>query len=502
MENYLFLLSTNFNILEFVVTFIKNNTHILFGINFILVLSIIFLESKKTESSWSWILVLSLLPFLGFILYLLLGRPIYREKIFPYSKDKKIDFQRKLIDSQSAIPYTINTEVGKKHSNLMQLNFNSNQSFLSINNEVTTIIDGKEKFEKLFEDIKNAKSYIHIQYYIIKNDSLGKELFNLLIDKLNSGVEVYLLYDDIGSRTLNSFTLRKLIKAGAKTKSFFKSQLPLINLRMNYRNHRKLVIIDGEIGYVGGFNVGNEYLGLDKKMGYWRDTHLRIKGEAVSLLNLRFIDDWNSQIPNKKNIEYIDIEKHLSPTKFKPNTKIPIQIVTSGPDEDIDQIKLAYIHMINKAKKYIYIQSPYFILDDSIMDALHIAILSGVEVKIMIPDKSDHFLVKWANYSNVGKLVLAGADAYEYNKGFIHAKTIIIDDEVTSIGTANFDNRSFALNFEINAFVYDENITSSYKDIFLEDLKNSTKITKEIYETRPLSVKFKESIMQLIAPIL
>lgn len=443
-----------------------------------------------------------MLPFLGFILYLLLGRPIHRDKIFPYGSKEKIKYQRKLIDSSAALPYVADSELGEKYNSLMKLNFNSNQSFLSVNNEVETIIDGKEKFQKLFEDIKNAKSYIHIQYYIIKNDSLGKELFNLLIEKLNEGVDVYLLYDDIGSRTLNNFTLRKLIKAGAKTKSFFKSKLPLINIRMNYRNHRKLVIIDGEIGYVGGFNIGNEYLGLDKKMGYWRDTHLRITGEAVSLLNLRFIDDWNSQISNKKNIEYIDIKKFYSEKPSKTTSQIPIQIITSGPDEDIDQIKLAYIHMINKAKKYIYIQSPYFVLDDSITDALHIAILSGVDVRIMIPDKSDHLLIRWANYANAGKLILAGAKVYEYNKGFIHAKTIIIDDEVTSIGTANFDNRSFKLNFEINALVYDKKITNNYKEIFFNDIKNSSQITKEIYENRSAMIRIKESIIQLVAPIL
>lgn len=479
---------------------LPNSVALLYILNIIIVFTIIFLEYKKASASWAWILVLFSLPFLGFILYLLLGRPIYREKIFPYSKEERIDFQREILNRKSPYIESQNQTI-EKHKNLIELNYQSNQSFLSTDNSVEILSTGTKKFNKLFEDIKNAKSYIYIQYYIIKKDSLGTELFKLLISKLNEGVEVYLLYDDIGSRTLNKYTLRKLIAAGAKTKSFFKSKFALVNLRMNYRNHRKLVIVDGEIAYTGGFNVGDEYIGLDKKMGAWRDTHLRLKGEVVSLLNFRFIDDWNSQVSRKNKAEYINLNtqpvKQLEKTNF-----IPMQIVTSGPDEAMDQIKYAYLHMINQAKKYIYIQTPYFIPDESVMDALKMAILSGIDVRIMIPDRPDHIFVRWANYSNVGKLIELGATIYEYHPGFLHAKTILIDDEVSSVGTANFDNRSFKLNFEINTFIYDIETTSNLRKIFLDDVTKSSVLTKEKYATRSNLIKIKEALAQLISPIL
>ncbi|MBF0715795.1 cardiolipin synthase [Gemelliphila palaticanis] len=475
---------------------------IFYVINTIIVFTIVFLEFQKASSSWAWILVLLLLPYMGLVLYLLLGRPIYREKIFPLSKDDKIKFQQKLLGRKA--PYIINSEelAANNHINLIKLNFQADQSFLSDNNDIDIIINGEEKFQLLFEDIKNAKKYVYIQYYILKKDNIGKKLFKLLEKKVKEGVEVYVLYDDIGSRTLNWYTLKDIKSAGIKTKSFFKARFALINMRMNYRNHRKLVVIDGQIGYTGGFNVGDEYLGNDNKVGNWRDTHLRIKGEAVSLLTLRFINDWNSQVLKNNKSELIKFSKYHINKYPILNNKNPIQIVTSGPDNRLEQIKYGYLHIINRAKKYLYIQSPYFVPDESTMDALKISILSGVDVRIMIPAKPDHMLVHWANYSYVGELARMGAKIYEYTDGFLHAKTIIADDEVTSVGSANFDNRSFKLNFEVNAFIYDKETTKKFKDIFEKDIKNSLELTSEIYSNRGFIIKMKEAISRLTSPIL
>ncbi|QWQ38556.1 cardiolipin synthase [Gemella sp. zg-570] len=471
-------------------------------LNIAIVFAIIFLEFERATSSWSWILVLLLIPYLGFILYLLLGRPIYREKIFPYSKEEKIEFQKKLFNRKEAYKITKDDPVTYNNRNLIELNYQSDQAFLSTNNEIRIISNGKEKFKLLFEDIENAKKYIHIQYYILKKDKIGKELFNLLIKKLNEGVKVYILYDDIGSRTLNKYTLKKLIDAGAKTKSFFKANFSLINFRMNYRNHRKIVVIDGKVGYTGGFNVGDEYLGRDKKFGNWRDRHLRIVGQAVSSLNLRFIDDWNSQVLKNEKHEYLNLDDYKIVEYEKLDKTVAMQIVTSGPDDQLDQIKYGYLHMINRAEKYIYIQSPYFIPDESMMDALTMAILSGIDVRIMIPEKPDHMFVHWANYAHVGKLAKIGARIYEYADGFLHAKSIIIDDEVTSVGSANFDNRSFRLNFEINSFIFDKKTTKEFKNLFLQDMEKSKLLTKEKYKNRSIAIKMKEAIAQLISPIL
>lgn len=467
-------------------------------INTLLAFSIVFLEYQTTTSSWAWILVLFLVPYLGFILYLMFGRPIYREKIFPFSAEEKIAYQQKLLKRKE--PYDISKEekIIYKYKNLIELNYETDKSFLSKNNRIKIITDGHEKFRMLFEDIENAKRYIHIQYYILKKDGIGKQLFSLLEKKLKEGVQVYILYDDIGSRQLSISSLRNLTNNNAKIKSFFKSKFPIINFRMNYRNHRKLVVIDGKIGYTGGFNVGDEYLGLDRKFGYWRDTHLRIEGEAVGSLEYRFIDDWNSQ--STKKAEELSLKTDYIP---KPvDNYLPIQMVASGPDSKLEQIKYGYLHMINRAKKYIYIQSPYFIPDPSVMDALKMAILSGIDVRIMVPNKPDHMFVYWATYSYIGELASFGAKTYIYDNGFIHTKMIIIDDEVTSLGSANFDYRSFKLNFELNAFLYDEETTKRFKEIFHKDIEVSTLVSYSRYQQRSTLIKIKEAFARLISPIL
>lgn len=479
-----------------------NTVYAFYIINTLIVLTIIFLEFQNASSSWAWILLLLLIPYLGLALYLIFGRPIYREKIFPYAVIEKIEYQQKLINRKE--PFNILKEEPILYNNkkLIELNYTSDQAFLTKRNNIKIITSGKEKFELLFEDIKNAKKYIHIQYYILKKDNIGKELFALLEKKLSEGIKVNILYDDIGSRTLNKYTLKNLNKAGAKTKSFFRATFSLINLRLNYRNHRKIVVIDGKIGYTGGFNVGDEYLGHDKYFGNWRDTHLRIEGDAVASLNFSFINDWNSQILKNNSNDLLNLTEEYIQKYKKVDNHVPMQIVTCGPDKKLEQIKYGYLDMINRAKKYIYIQTPYFVPDDSVMDALKIAIMSGVDVRIMIPIKGDHILVRWANYSYAGILAKMGAKVYEYNNGFLHAKSIIIDDEVTSIGTANFDNRSFKLNFEVNCFIYDDKTTKQFREIFEKDVKNSKILTIEQYKKRGILIRIKEAIAQLITPIL
>ena len=315
--------------------------------------------------------------------------------------------------------------------------------------------------------------------------------------KAEEGIEVKMLYDDMGSRDLRKKDLKKFRQKGGHAESFFPSKLPLINLRMNNRNHRKIVVIDGTIGYVGGFNVGDEYLGKSKKFGYWRDTHLRIKGDAVNALQLRFILDWNSQ-STRDNLTY---ESRYFPDVDSGGT-IGIQIASSGPDEDWEQIKYGYLKMISSAKESIYIQSPYFIPDQAFLDSIKIAALGGVDVNIMVPNKRDHPFVYWATLKNVASLLEAGVNVYHYDNGFLHSKTLVIDDEVASVGTANMDNRSFTLNFEVNAFIYDEGVARSLKQAFINDMKLSNKLTSEEYAKRNLLVKFKEGISQLLSPIL
>ena len=355
----------------------------------------------------------------------------------------------------------------------------------------------KEKFEQLLKDIDQAKNHIHIQYYIIQNDELGKRFIQALTKKAKEGVKVRVLYDDLGSRALSKKFFKEFREVGGRVEVFFPSKLKYFNPRLNFRNHRKLVIIDGKIGYVGGFNVGNEYLGLDPKFGYWRDTHLRIEGSAVHAIQTRFILDWN-QASKHHDIMY---QPNYFP-KLDSKGSIGLQIVTSGPDSEWEQIKNGYIKLISSAKKSILIQTPYFIPDASLFDALRIASLSGIQVKLMIPNKPDHIFVYWATTHYAGELLKAGARVYIYDNGFIHAKMIVVDEEVSSVGTANIDVRSFKLNFEVNAFIYDEGIAKTLTDVFYKDMEVSKELTREMYVKRSKKIRIKESLSRLLAPIL
>ncbi|MCS4487048.1 cardiolipin synthase [Staphylococcus americanisciuri] len=474
----------------------------LFLLNLSFVFTIIFMERRSAESIWAWILVLGLLPILGFILYLLFGRQIQRKSLFKLDESDRIGLER-IVNEQLEELKKGTFEPDNPHlqsyNHMIQMLLYNNAAFYTNHNEIELITDGHDKFDRLKEDIRQAKSYIHIQYYIFRNDMLGSEILALLEQKLDEGLEVKMLYDDMGSRTLKLRDFKAFREKGGQVESFFPSKLPLINLRMNNRNHRKIVVIDGTIGYVGGFNVGKEYLGLSKKFGYWRDTHLRIQGKAVNALQLRFILDWNSQA-HRYNIEYDS--KYFPEIHINTAYNTGVQIASSGPDESWEQIKYGYLKMISMAQKAIYIQTPYFIPDGAFMDALKIAALGGVDVNIMIPNKPDHPFVYWATYKNVASLLEAGARVYLYDNGFLHAKTMTIDDEITSVGTTNMDNRSFSLNFEVNAFIYNEDFAQLVRQSFEKDLKVCSELTPERYEQRGLWIKFKEAISQLLSPIL
>ncbi|MBM2659611.1 cardiolipin synthase [Staphylococcus pseudoxylosus] len=471
-----------------------------FILNLIFAFTIIFMERRSAGSVWAWLLVLVLIPILGFIIYLFIGRQIQRDHIFSLDEDDKIGIEMIVSEQLEALK---NDDFSKgnhqivKFKDMVQMLLYNNAAFLTTDNEIKIFTDGKEKFDSLLKDIDEATDYIHIQYYIFRNDSLGERILNALEQKLEQGIEVKMLYDDMGSRGLSLKDFKSFRKNGGQVEAFFPSKLPLINLRMNNRNHRKIVIIDGHIGYVGGFNVGEEYLGKKKKFGYWRDTHLRIVGDAVNALQLRFMLDWNSQA-TRDNLKYAD---RYFPDVDSGGT-IGVQIASSGPDETWEQIKYGYLKMIASAKQSIHIQSPYFIPDQSFLDAIKIAALGGVDVSIMIPNKPDHPFVYWATYNNVASLLDAGVNIFHYDNGFLHSKTLVIDDEVASVGTTNMDHRSFTLNFEINAFIYDTHIAKELRLTFEKDLEVSYRLTKEIYKQRSLWIKFKEGISRLLSPIL
>lgn len=469
--------------------------------NIILALAIIFLERRESSSIWAWLLVLFFIPIVGFILYLLLGRKLTRRRMFRWSGRKKIGIET-LVDYQiesikeGSFEYKL-SETASKYKELIYMNLLSNHAVLTQDNHIHIFDDGQDKFDRLLEDIAEAKHHIHIQYYIFRLDRLGTRILDALIEKARQGVQVRVLYDEMGSRGVHKKDFKALIEQGGEVEVFFPSVLPLINPRMNYRNHRKIVVIDGKVGYIGGFNVGDEYLGLKEKFGYWRDTHLRINGSSVQPLQTRFLLDWN-QASDRKNLEY---EDSFFPTFYRQGNTA-IQIVSSGPDSDWEAIKNGYIKLINMAKKYVYIQTPYFIPDDAFINAVRIACLSGIDVRIMIPNKPDHIFVYWATYYYVGLLIEAGAKIYVYENGFLHTKMVVIDDEAASVGTANIDSRSFKLNFEANAFIYDTDVAHQLAELFERDILYSSELTPEKYKNRSTIIKLKESISRLLSPIL
>ncbi|WP_088809740.1 MULTISPECIES: cardiolipin synthase [Listeria] len=460
----------------------------------------VFLERRDTSATWAWLLVLTFIPILGFVIYLIFGRKLSNKKIFDWKGQEKIgirestDNQIELI-RQKEFPFSDSNV--RKYRDLIYLLLVNDGAILTQDNEVDVYVDGHEKFEALMKDIENATDHIHIIYYIFHSDELGKRMVRLLERKAAEGLNVKVIYDAMGSRTTKKSFFHQLEKNGGIVRPFFPSKLPLINFRLNYRNHRKLAIIDGEVGYIGGFNIGDEYLGLSKKFGYWRDTHLRVHGKAVYAMQTRFIMDWNSAAPSHK----VDYKARYFPA-FYGGGHTSLQIVSSGPDSEWQQIKNGYIKMINSAKKSIYLQSPYFIPDASLFEALKIASLSGIDVRIMIPNKPDHAFVYRATTSYAGELMETGAKIFIYDNGFIHAKMLVIDGEIASVGTANMDFRSFRLNFEVNAFIYEKAFAQKLEDIFLEDILKSYQLTPELYKERSVWIKLKEAVSRLLAPIL
>lgn len=469
-------------------------------LNIIFIIIIIFFEKRKNTSTIIWILILSLTHIFGFILYLFFGlslrkrrftRKYYKRFLF----DKK-KFKEDIVSDTSSHP----------QNNLIQLFNVKNHAYLRTKNEIKIYTYGEDCFKDLLVAISSAKKFIHMEYFIFENDGIGNEIMNLLVNKVKNGVEVKLIYDGVGCIHVSNSFFQRLQDAGGEVLNFFPPLFSRFGLRANYRTHRKIALVDGKYGFLGGMNIGDEYLGRNKNFGNWRDTHLRIKGSGVLslekefLINLDFMREQKSFFRKRKKKLNYSIDDYLHFEKSSGNSDL--QIVASGPDYEEPYIKNGFFKMITGAKKNIYIQTPYFIPDENILNALEIAVMGGIEVNIMIPSKPDHFFVHWATLSYIGDLVKLGVKCYTYDDGFLHSKVVIVDDEICTVGSANMDIRSFFLNFEINVFIYDPKIACQLKRAFLEDVKNSTLITSKEYKKRSFIIRFKESVSKLLSPIM
>lgn len=473
----------------------------------------IILENRDPARTVTWLLIFILLPGIGLVIYAVFGRNIRKRKLFKTQKlahnikEKNLfenlkEIQELVELEQSSIKrktledeHEEEEEYAKKR--VISLLLNTGMFPFTSNNKIDVYVDGNEKFNNLLRDIKEAKNHIHLEYFIIKDSNIGRKIKNLLIEKVKEGVKVRILYDDVGCWRFwfHRKFFNEMKKSGIEIMPFLPAKFPVIGGKLNYRNHRKIVVIDGNIGYTGGINIGDEYLGRNKKFGYWRDTHIRIKGTSVYMLQMIFLIDWYYTTRDA-----IDLKEYFPKMDYCGDSMV--QVVASGPDSDWEAIHYAYFSAICQAKKSIYIETPYFIPDESLLIALKSAALSGVDVRIIFPKIADHKMVNNASYSYFDDILRSGGKVYLYTKGFIHSKVMIIDDKIASTGSANMDLRSFMLNFEINAFIYDEKVVKVITDDFFEDLKNSEEIKDADFNKRKMLKKVKESIARLFSPIL
>lgn len=469
---------------------------LLISLSVIFIGFVIFLENRHPSQTLTWLVVLGSFPLVGFIFYLLFGRNYRKERIFrrKYFLDKQtflsIEGEKDPRSEEKA------DQLGKHQHRLFSLAQKLGNSPISFDTATRILTNGGETFYYIIRELQKARHHIHMEYYIVRNDHIGEKIKDILIEKARAGVKVRFLFDAVGSWKLSKKYITDLRRAGVEVVEFGPVKLPILNSKFNFRNHRKIIVIDGNIGFVGGLNIGDEYLGLDKSFGFWRDTHLMLRGEAVRTLQLIFLQDWYYMT----NSSFLT-EEYLSPQP-DANSHGGVQLIAGGPDNEWSIIKNIFFAMITSAEKSVWIASPYFIPDEDIFSALKIAALSGVDVRLLVPNRPDKRIVFYASRSYFPELLEVGVKIYEYERGFMHSKIIIVDHELASIGTSNMDMRSFHLNFEVNAFLYRTESTRKLVTDYLDDLKYAKQLDYETFKKRHLGYRLLESTARLLSPLL
>ncbi|ALI53482.1 cardiolipin synthase [Lactobacillus helveticus] len=454
-------------------------------------------------------LVLTVLPGIGFILYLFFGRQLSHDEIFAIQEEQKkvqrhyLAEQRDMLKEHDLLP---EKERLPRVRMLSELNLNNDDAILTFDNQVKVFISGLELFDQMITDIKNAKKSVSLEFYTFYSNQLGHRVLKALEEAAANGAKVRVIYDASGSRGTKASFFDHLRELGGEAQPFISTSKKhwFTTPRLNYHLHRKLVIIDHHIGYIGGFNIGDQYVNKSPKFGHWRDTHLRVIGQSPILMEVRFAMDWNTSI-RRTNLPKFEL-KELKPftvnrKDINDNKNVAMQIVSSGPDNQHYGIRRGYEGIIAGAKKYIYIQTPYLIPEESILEALIIAANSGIDVRIMVPCMPDHPFVYRATEYYAKYLVAHGVKVYKYNDGFIHAKTMVSGSNISSVGSANQDFRSYTLNFEVNSFNYNPALTQELKKIFEKDLDKCTLLTNDYFAQQSSWLKFKQYFSRLLSPI-
>ena len=464
---------------------------VLYVLSVIAVIGVVLGENRNPVKSIAWVLVLMLLPVVGLAIYLIFGRSLKGMRLISRSDlrelrnmtafDDHAELKQSLSESSRQIVSLVNKLVG---------------SHLFIGNDIDIFTTGQEKYESLLADIEQARDYIHLQYFIIENDEVGQRMIDLLMDKAQQGVQVRVLYDYVGSFYFKPRVLKRMRRAGIEVHPFLEVSLANVAFRINWRNHRKIVVIDGKIGYVGGMNIANRYVNGDKHWSPWRDTHLRISGEAVAALQYSFAIDWNFTTRKLLTSPTMHYDEPLVKTDYV------VQMMSSGPTNRWNNISFVFFKAITLARSRVYVQTPYFLPSDALLKALQSAALAGVDVRIMIPRRPDSLMLRLATGSYIKECMQSGIKVYFYEPTVMHAKVVIVDDEFVTTGSTNFDFRSFEHNFEFNALIYSKEFNLKMRDIFEADIQQCTRLSMGTWKKRPVVQKAMESLVRLISPIL
>ncbi len=448
------------------------------------------IKGRTSQGSIAWVVALIFIPYIALPFYWVFGS----RKFYGYINARRVGNLKINKIAQELKNKLVNKNLvadGEEHDLLVLEKLA--RIPITINNHAELLINGEATFLAMFQAIEAAEEYIIVQFYKIINDNLGKRLQKELIAKAKEGVAVYLLYDEIGCHQLPKSYLKKLTQSGVKISNFRTEKKFGGRLRLNFRNHRKIVVIDGKTAFVGGFNISDKYLGIDPKYGFWRDTHVQIEGPAVQCIQLPFISDWYWAIG--------EVPKLSWELNSAPRSKTKILTLPSGPDDELETCALLFVHALNSAQKKAWIISPYFVPDEQVVTALQLAGMRGVDVRLIIPEKSDLKITYFSSFSFLKELTESGVKIFRYEKGILHEKVMLVDDEIAIIGTSNLDNRSFRINFEIDMLFWDSEFARKVAEMFLQDLKSCRQTDYHDYLKKPIWFKLLVRISRLLAPI-
>ena len=463
----------------------------LYFFSIISTIAVVLSENRNPVKSLAWVTILILLPMAGLVIYIFFGRSIKNTRMISRRQKRRLlknEAHRKI--DYPSLDATLTPESVQQ----IRLTHSLTGASFYPGNNVEIFTNGKDKFEAIIADLLAAEKYIHLQYYIFENDVIGEQIKDILIKKSKKGIKVKVIYDHVGCLKVPNSFFNEMKNAGIEIYPFFKVTFPLFATRINWRNHRKLCIIDGNVGYIGGMNIADRYI-YGGKFAKWRDTHLRITGPAISALQYSFAVDWSFMGRPL-------VEEDIYGTSNKNAVGVGMQMATCGPTSQWPNLAFIFQKAISNAKKRIYIQTPYFLPTENLLRTLQTAALAKVDVRIMLPRHSDSKIMTHASFSYIEQCIQAGIKFYLYNSGMLHSKTIIVDDEFSTVGSTNFDFRSFEHNFEGNMFMYSHEVNTQLAEIFAEDQKECTRVNITRWRKRPFIDKALESVLRLLSPIL